>query len=71
MKISQTVFELLPGHEIMTDGRTDKVILIGPPPTSSGGALNMLNRDTEEITHTHAHTHTHKHTHSTLLHRKK
>ena len=43
MKISQTVFEYLSGHEIMTGGltyrRTDKVITIGSPPTSSGGAL--------------------------------
>ena len=40
---SQRVSELLHGHETMMDGRTDrqmdKVITIGPPPTSSGGAL--------------------------------
>ena len=43
MKKSQRVSELLHGHETMMDGRTDrqmdKVITIGPPPTSSGGAL--------------------------------
>ena len=47
MKVSQRVFELLPEHEIMTDGqtdgqtdrRTDKLISLGPPPTLSGGAL--------------------------------
>ena len=38
MKISQRVFELLRGHEIMTDGQTDKVITIDYQ-TSSGGAL--------------------------------
>ena len=43
MKMSQRVSALLSGHEIMTygqtdtrtDGRTDKVISIGPPPTPS------------------------------------
>ena len=51
MKISQRVSELLSGHLIMTDRQTDrrtdgwrdsrkdKVISIGPPLTSSGGAL--------------------------------
>ena len=53
MKISQRVL-LLSGHEIMTDGqtyrRTEKLITIGPPPTSSGGALmsNQNNIETLE-----------------------
>ena len=44
MIISQRVSELLRGHEIMIDGRTDKVITIGPLPTSSGESL--MNFDT-------------------------
>ena len=52
MKISQRVFELLPGHEIMTDGQTDRQTdgqtdgqgdYYRAPPTSSSGAL--LTRD--------------------------
>ena len=43
MKKSQRVSELLHGHETMmdgqTDGWTDKTTIIGPPPTSFGGAL--------------------------------
>ena len=44
MKISQWVFELLRGHEIMTDGQTDGQTdrqddYYRGPPTSSGGAL--------------------------------
>ena len=40
MKIFQRVSELLGGHEIMTDGQTDRQIITkGPPETSSGGAL--------------------------------
>ena len=54
MKISQRVSELLSGHLIVIDrqtdrwmdSRTDKVIGIRPPLTSSGGAL--IN-DTEKI----------------------
>ena len=39
MKISQRVFELLPGHEIMTDRQTDgQGDYYRAPPTSSGGA---------------------------------
>ena len=34
--------ELFSGHEIMTDRRTDKGIIIGPPPTLSGVALVVL-----------------------------
>ena len=44
MKISQRVFELLRGHEIMTDGRTDRDRqgdYYRAPPSSSGGALIM------------------------------
>ena len=46
MKISQRVFELLPGHEIITDGQKDGQTdgqgdYYRAPPTSSGGALNM------------------------------
>ena len=52
MKISQRAFELLPGHEIMTDGQTDRQTdgqtdgqgdYYRALPTSSGGAL--LTRD--------------------------
>ena len=48
MKISQRVFELLRGHEIMTDGQTDRQTerqtdgqgdYFRAPPTSSGVAL--------------------------------
>ena len=46
-KVSQRVSEILGGHEIMTHGQTDrrmdKVITIGPPPTSSGKALIISN----------------------------
>ena len=46
MKISQRVFELLRGHEIIKDGQTDrrmdKVITLGPPSLSSCGALIKL-----------------------------
>ena len=50
MKISQRVFELLPGHEVMTDGQTDRQTdgqtdgqgdYYRAPPTSSGGATNQ------------------------------
>ena len=52
MKISQRAFELLRGHEIMTDGQTERQTdrrtdgqregqgdYYRAPPTSSGGAL--------------------------------
>ena len=51
MKISQRVFELLPGHEIMTDRPTDRQTdgqsdgqgdYYKVPPTSSGGALIIV-----------------------------
>ena len=51
MKISQRVFELLRGHEIMTDGQTDEQTdrqmdkqgnYYRAPPTSSGGALKSV-----------------------------
>ena len=49
MKISQRVFELLHGHEIMTGGRTDRRTdgqgdYYRAPPTLSGGALKLRNR---------------------------
>ena len=42
-----SVIEWIRNHDRRTGGqtdrRTDKVITIGPPPTSSGGALNRCN----------------------------
>ena len=61
MKISRRVFYLLPGHEIMTDGRTDRQTdgqgdYYRTPPTSSGGALASYTLQRTRVTKFHTDT---------------